>query len=58
MGDAALRKGDVAVVGMPDTMIHLYAAAFLFHLVLVHGVLKWLHHPLLKYVMLLHPVVV
>ena len=21
----------------------------------VHGVLKWLHHPLLKYVMLLHP---
>ena len=34
-----------------------YDTALLFHLVLVHSVLKWLHHPLLKYVMLLHPAV-
>ena len=35
-----------------------YDTALLFHLVLTHSVLKWLHHPLLKYVILLHPVVV
>ena len=39
-----------------DTALSTNATAFLFFLVLLHGVLKWLHQPLLKYVMLSHAV--
>ena len=38
----------------PESAISLKEAAFFDFLVLVHDVLKWLHHPLLKYVMLWH----
>jgi len=42
------------VVAMLDFTLSRNTTALLFPLVLVHGVLKWLHHLLLKYVMLLH----
>merc|ERR1712048_1340270 len=42
-----------AVVVVAEAVSSLKDVALLFVLVLVHIVRKWLHHPLLKYVMLL-----
>ena len=43
---------DVVVEG--EVELNCIAIALLLLLVVVHAVLKWLHHPLAKYVMLLH----
>jgi len=37
-----------------ETELNCIAIALSLLLVLAHAVLKWLHHPLAKYVMLLH----
>ena len=38
----------------PEAVVNRMAIALLANLVFVQSVLKWLHHPLLKNVMLLH----
>ena len=43
---------DNAVVVPESALLNRYEVALLFFLVLVHDVLKWLHHPLFKYMML------
>ena len=48
---------DVAVEGDPCAAINPNTTPLLLHLVLLHDVLKWLHHPFCKYVILWQSVV-
>ena len=52
VGVGVVVTSETAVEVTSKPALNLSAAAFLLDLVLIHSVLKWLHHPLVKYVML------
>ena len=47
--------GIANAVVVPESALNRYEVALLLLLVLLQNVLKWLHHPVPKYVMLWHP---